>query len=185
MDAHEHIPTQPQLIPEDQEMNENRKLNLKSTLLICSGLIVLMLILSTYAWFQIPAGEKIPVHWGIDGEPDRYGSKLEGLFLLPGISFFLLILFSFLPLLEPRRMHLWKSEKAFKIIITGLFYIRGTVCIGNEIEYQQCDPFCSWNPLFNFRKLHGQDPQQFLCRHSYPLDSFQRTFMEQNPPLGW
>ncbi|AFZ67344.1 DUF1648 domain-containing protein [Deinococcus peraridilitoris] len=38
---------------------------------------------SAYLWPRSP--EVIPVHWGLNGEPDRFGSRAEGLLLLPGL----------------------------------------------------------------------------------------------------
>ncbi|MBB6097107.1 putative membrane protein [Deinobacterium chartae] len=37
-----------------------------------------------WAWPNTP--ERIPVHWGLDGQPDRYGSRFEGLLALPVIA---------------------------------------------------------------------------------------------------
>ena len=53
-------------------------------LLIASGIVIVaMFALSWWAWGQVPAGAEIPVHWGVDGQPDRYGGKFEGLMLMP------------------------------------------------------------------------------------------------------
>ena len=53
-------------------------------LLIASGIVIVaMFAVSWWAWGQVPAGAEIPVHWGVDGQPDRYGGKFEGLMLMP------------------------------------------------------------------------------------------------------
>lgn len=49
--------------------------------------LTLMVVTSFYAWGRVP--ELLPVHWGIDGQPDRYGGRLEALGILP-LSYLLL-----------------------------------------------------------------------------------------------
>ena len=44
---------------------------------------ILMGVFSLYAWFQIPEGTQIPIHWNMEGEIDSYGSKTWGLALIP------------------------------------------------------------------------------------------------------
>jgi uncharacterized membrane protein len=100
-------------------MNQDHPINLKPALLFSAALVLLMFLVSAAVWFQIP-GDKIPVHWGMNGEPDRYGSKFEGLLLTPLISVGLLLLFAFLPMIEPRRLNLAKSQKVYKIIAITL-----------------------------------------------------------------
>jgi len=45
----------------------------------------------------------IPVHWGVDGTPNGYGSRFEGLMLLPLTALALYIIMLFLPRIDPRR----------------------------------------------------------------------------------
>ncbi|WP_221089031.1 DUF1648 domain-containing protein [Deinococcus aquaedulcis] len=37
------------------------------------------------AWALPQQPERVPVHWGVNGQPDRWGSPAEGLFLLPAL----------------------------------------------------------------------------------------------------
>ena len=64
-------------------------------------LLVGMFVMAAIAWPRVP--ERIPVHWGIDGTPNRYGGRVEGLLLLPLIAVGLYLLLRFLPRLDPRR----------------------------------------------------------------------------------
>jgi uncharacterized membrane protein len=64
-------------------------------------LLVGMFVVAAIAWPRVPA--QIPVHWGIDGTPDRYGGRVEGLLLLPLIAVGLYLLLRFLPRFDPRR----------------------------------------------------------------------------------
>ncbi|MBI3976789.1 MAG: SdpI family protein [Chloroflexi bacterium] len=85
--------------------------------LIASGAIVAgMLALSIWAWVQLPAGARMPVHWGIQGTPDRYGDKVEGLLVLPLIAVAVVALFALIPLIEPRRRNLERSHLAYTAV---------------------------------------------------------------------
>lgn len=57
--------------------------------------ILLMVATSFYAWGRVP--ERLPVHWGIDGTPDRYGGRFEALGVFPLISLFLYAFAGVLP----------------------------------------------------------------------------------------
>jgi uncharacterized membrane protein len=76
--------------------------------------IAAMFGVAAWAWPQVP--EKVPVHWNLQGEVDRFGSKFEGLLLLPimtlGIYFLLLIV----PLVDPGRVNYRNFMKAFNAI---------------------------------------------------------------------
>ena len=42
--------------------------------------LVAMYVAAAIAWPSVP--DRLPVHWGLSGKVNRYGSKLEGLPLL-------------------------------------------------------------------------------------------------------
>lgn len=102
-------------------MNTESRMNLKPIIYVGFIAITLMFILSAYGWLHVPADQRIPVHWGVNGQPDRYGSKFEGLLSIPLVSCFLLALFLAIPWLEPRRLNLERSQKAYKAITIALF----------------------------------------------------------------
>ncbi|MEO1147870.1 MAG: SdpI family protein [Cyanobacteria bacterium J06638_22] len=93
----------------------NNAMNNKNTFVISSLIVLGMWVLSAWAWRVIPDGSPIPVHYGIDGTPDRYGGKFEGLLLFPIITAALTMLFAFLPRIEPRTQNLIRSQKAYSI----------------------------------------------------------------------
>lgn len=47
-------------------------------------LIACMFALGIGTWSIAP--DRIPMHWDVSGRPDRYGGKVEGLFLLPALA---------------------------------------------------------------------------------------------------
>ena len=51
-------------------------------------------------WKDFP--NSVPVHFGIDGTPDRFAEKTRGLFLLPIINIGLYLLILVLPQIDPR-----------------------------------------------------------------------------------
>jgi len=88
-----------------------------SSLLIASGVVaILMFALSGWAWLQLPGDASIPVHWGIDGQPDRYGGKWEGLLLMPLIFVGITVLFAFIPRIDPRRGNILNSQGAYQAV---------------------------------------------------------------------
>ncbi len=63
-------------------------------------LVLAMFVAGAWAWNYVP--EKIPVHWNIRGEVDRYGGRFEGLMVVPLIASGLYLLLRVLPKLDPR-----------------------------------------------------------------------------------
>ncbi len=64
------------------------------------AIVLIPFVYLAYIWNQLP--EKVPVHWNINGEIDRYGDKSELLlipFLLP---FLIYIIFSVIPKIDPK-----------------------------------------------------------------------------------
>ena len=89
----------------------------------CLAIIILMLLISAWAWRQIPPDTQLPVHWGINGQPDRYAGKFWGLFMMPVVVTAMGILLILIPLIEPRKKHLNLSLKAYNIILIAIFLL--------------------------------------------------------------
>lgn len=93
------------------------------TLVVLGGAAVLaMLALSGWAWPQIPADARVPIHWGPDGRPDGYGSKAVGLLATPLVAAAVVALLAVIPRFEPRRRNLERSSTAYVAIglaVTG------------------------------------------------------------------
>ncbi|HVV54923.1 MAG TPA: SdpI family protein [Mucilaginibacter sp.] len=73
-----------------------------------------------YIWPSLPAS--VPVHYGINGAPDRYGSKNEFLtsqFLLMGVSLGIYLLLKFLPAIDPKK-YVKYGEPTFQKLALGL-----------------------------------------------------------------
>jgi uncharacterized membrane protein len=87
----------------------------KLALIISSTIILGMVALSLWVWGNIPE-QPIPVHFDLFGQPDRYGSKFEGLLLLPLVAIACNLLLVILPRIEPRSEHLLRSSTAYGAI---------------------------------------------------------------------
>ncbi len=116
-------------------------MNLKPGLTISAVIVIFMFALSGWAWTQVPADAQIPVHWGVEGTPDRYGGKGEALLLIPLVTLGIAALFAVIPRIEPRRANLAKSGRAYTtvwITMAGFMAVMHVVMVlgalGREVD---------------------------------------------------
>jgi uncharacterized membrane protein len=102
-------------------------------------LITAGFFLAIAAWPQAP--DKIPIHWGLTGEPDNYAGKSLGLFLAPLVALGLYGLFFILPRIDPRQENyerFWNKYLIIRaLIITILAAIQLVIflwAIGTEVN---------------------------------------------------
>jgi uncharacterized membrane protein len=88
-------------------------MNRKPGIIASALLIAFMGAVSLWAWSQIPAGRQITVHWDAAGNPNGYATKEVALLLLPVVALAIAVLLAFIPQLEPRRLNLAQSAKAY------------------------------------------------------------------------
>ena len=77
-----------------------------------------MCAVNFWAMPQIPEGQ-VPVHWGLDGTPDRYGDRSEALFalwIIPLSTLVTSLILAVAPRLDPNGENLMKSRKAYVVI---------------------------------------------------------------------
>jgi uncharacterized membrane protein len=97
-------------------------------LVVFSAVVVgALLILSGWAWFQLPADAQVPIHWGPDGQANGYASKTVGLLLLPFVTLGVAALMWVIPAIEPRRTNIEKSGKAYAAIWVGVVLMLAAV----------------------------------------------------------
>ena len=72
----------------------------------------LLMVLAVYS--KLPA--QVPMHWGIDGNVDHYGSKTE-LFLLAGMNIFMLVMMYGLPKIDPKQGNYERFQGTYEWII--------------------------------------------------------------------
>ncbi len=64
-------------------------------------LVAGLFTMGAVSWPTAP--DRIPMHWNLAGEVDRWGGRFEGLFAIPLLSLAIYALFLFLPRLDPGR----------------------------------------------------------------------------------
>jgi len=125
-------------------MNDDMRLEVRQAarrLIIMSLVIVgAMLVVSAWGWMRLPAGAKIPVHWGLTGQVDAVGGKAYGLLWAPVFAVLLTaLMLGFL--VVPRSATVARSTKAYVAVSTaGLAILLGThiltvaVAVGSKIN---------------------------------------------------
>ena len=96
------------------------KINLRIVWAVSGIIIALMFAVSLWAWGQVPAGAQVPIHWNASGQPDDYGSKFMGIFLLPLVSIGIVALFSLIRYIDPKRANIERSAAAFRATLYGM-----------------------------------------------------------------
>lgn len=89
--------------------------------------------LTVYTWTQLPEAAEIPVHWGIDGRPDRFAAKdtaMAMLMILPGAIFLTGILLALVPTLDPRKDNIEIGRKAYLATWIGTAALMAAVHAG-------------------------------------------------------
>jgi uncharacterized membrane protein len=78
-------------------------------------LIAGAVVFSLVVFNRLP--ERVPIHWGLSGEPDRFGSRIEGAFLMPVLMTALLLLMQWYPSRDPRSANIEKFRGAYDTVV--------------------------------------------------------------------
>jgi uncharacterized membrane protein len=76
-----------------EETAGGERLNLRPGLIGSTVALLVSTGISIWGWTQIPDGARLPAHWGVSGEVDRFGSKTEALITLPLVMLGLCVMF--------------------------------------------------------------------------------------------
>ena len=68
------------------------------------------------AWTWRGAPERVPVHWNLAGQVDRYGGKVEGLLFVPLLTIAIYALLIVLPRFDPGRANYARFAGAYTVI---------------------------------------------------------------------
>lgn len=116
-------------------------MNLRPLVIVGSAAVIGMLILSAWAWPQIPDGAQVPIHWGIDGTPDGYGPAWVGLLGIPILTALAVGLLLAIPRFEPRRANLERSATAYvavgialTLFVTALHVAAVLAALGEDVN---------------------------------------------------
>lgn len=78
------------------------------------GMIIASIGVSIYGSYQIPPDMMLPVHWGIDGQADRFMQRNTVMVSVPAAMIIISSLFVAIPFIDPRTSNVRQS--------TGLYY---------------------------------------------------------------
>jgi uncharacterized membrane protein len=93
-----------------------------------SALVVAtMLVTSLLVGASLPQDVRLPIHWGLNGEPDGLAGKWAALLLPSAMTASISLLFYFLPALEPRREGLDRSQGLYLWGWTSLLLMGGAI----------------------------------------------------------
>ncbi len=99
-------------------------------------LIAGMFVLAALTWSWAP--NRIPVHWGLNGQIDRYGGKVEGLLLMPALALGLYLLLLLAPRVDPGRANYrtfagtYAALRIIVLAVLALFYGAAHLWIRNQ-----------------------------------------------------
>lgn len=99
-------------------------------------LIFLWVALAVVLYPRLPA--RVPVHWNLAGQVDRYGPKLTGVFGPPLGALVLYFLLVFLPKLDPLRSNYQRFAVAYRTIrwvMVFFFFALGLVTLAAGLGY--------------------------------------------------
>jgi uncharacterized membrane protein len=82
-----------------------------------ASLIAGAVLFSLGVFSRLP--DRVPLHWGLSGNPDRFGSRVEGAFLMPAIMIALLVIMQWYPARDPRSANIAKFRGAYDTIVTA------------------------------------------------------------------
>jgi len=88
-------------------------MNRRPMILYSVAVIGGMLLVAGWAWLQLPPDAQVPVHWGLDGAADVFMDKTVGFLFVPVLTAGLVAVLAAIPRLEPRRVNLERSGKAY------------------------------------------------------------------------
>ena len=103
---------------------------------LAPAIIALAIAFSAAVYARLP--ERLPVHWNLHGEVDRYGSRAEGAFFLPGLMLLLWMLLRFLPRIDPRRANYAKFGDTYDLLVNSLvalFAVMHVALIGSSLGW--------------------------------------------------
>ena len=86
-------------------------------------IVIISFLVGLYFYPQLP--DQMASHWNAKGEVDNYMTKFWGIFLMPFIMIFMLLLFLFITKIDPLKKNVEKFRKYFDgfILVFLLFFL--------------------------------------------------------------
>lgn len=97
-----------------------------------------MAAVALWADQTIPADARVALHYGLDGQPDRFGPKGEAvlaLWIMTGLGVFLTGLFAAMRHLDPRRENLARSAGTYLFVWIGSLVLLLGICVMMAVDF--------------------------------------------------
>ena len=100
----------------------------RKTMAVASTLAAIAMLAAAWVVGSVlPAEMPLPIHWGLDGEPDGFSDKWTALLMPAGLVAGISALLYFLPGLEPRRQGLQRSQGLYLWSWAALLILGATI----------------------------------------------------------
>jgi len=86
---------------------------IRKGLLLSLPPLTVLLAAGAWGWLAADPAASFPVHWGLDGAPDRFARRTEAFGHLPLLGLALTALFVVLPRIDPRQRNLQRSRAPY------------------------------------------------------------------------
>lgn len=81
-----------------------------------------------FAFWALPhLPERVPTHWGIDGQPDDWSSPASAAFLMPGMMVLLALIFAVLPHIDPLKKNYEFHGSVYFLLVNVVVAFMGAV----------------------------------------------------------
>jgi uncharacterized membrane protein len=155
------------------------------------ALVAAMFALAALSWSTAP--DRIPVHWNIAGEVDRYGGRFEGLLLLPTFALGTYLLMRFLPRVDPHRANYAAFGTAYTIfrfamlvVLASVYAVVHLAIRGHEVHIETVGPLMLAALFILIGAISGKlRPNWFIgIRTPWTLSS-ERSWVRSHRVGGW
>jgi uncharacterized membrane protein len=123
-------------------------MNTKTTIVVTLMLIAVSLIAGALLWNQLP--DQMASHWNVNDEVNGYISKTWGVLLMPLVTAGMLLLFLFLPSMDPLKANIVQFRETFNLFIVFItvfmLYIHG-LTLAWSLGYQNFKMSTAMLPL--------------------------------------
>jgi uncharacterized membrane protein len=109
------------------------------------AILTAMFVLALMTWPSAP--DRVPVHWNWAGEVDRYGSRFQGLLLMPLIATGVYLLLRFAPRIDPGRANYPGFRGTYVFIGTAVLAVMAALHVlvllairGRSVDMQSAVP---------------------------------------------
>lgn len=99
-------------------------------------LIIGLFAVGAYLYPQLP--ERVPSHWNIQGEIDRYSSRFFGAFGIPLMALAIYVLMLFVPYLDPRSENYTRMPGTYNLVrraLVGFLAVLQIVVLSSALGY--------------------------------------------------